>query len=240
MLHDVFARGHAATDFGDETGAVADLDDALAGATALYDEDRPLALHAEQRVGRHLQHGLVFAQQELDLDPIGVAETGPALGRGAQLEDDAGALLFDAECRDLGEGRGFDAGDARVTRVEPAAFTKISALGVEEQRTRVILELRSPPERWTSLGDAYRVEVEFLLREDEAVLQVPSNALFRVQGQWAVFVVQGGRARQRIVEIGDRAGLVTEIRGGVTSGEYVVQHPDDRVVEGTRLRSLGR
>lgn len=130
--------------------------------------------------------------------------------------------------------------DARVTRVEPAAFTKISALGVEEQRTRVILELRSPPERWTSLGDAYRVEVEFLLREDEAVLQVPSNALFRVQGQWAVFVVQGGRARQRIVEIGDRAGLVTEIRGGVTSGEYVVQHPDDRVVEGTRLRSLGR
>ena len=130
--------------------------------------------------------------------------------------------------------------DARVTRVEPAAFTKISALGVEEQRTRVILELLSPPERWISLGDAYRVEVEFLLREDEAVLQVPSNALFRVQGQWAVFVEQDGRARQRIVEIGDRAGLVTEIRGGLTPGEGVVQHPDDRIVEGARLRSLTR
>ena len=130
--------------------------------------------------------------------------------------------------------------DARVTRVEPAAFTKISALGVEEQRTRVILDLVSPPERWASLGDAYRVEVEFLLRADEAVLQVPSNALFRVQGQWAVFVEQDGRAHQRIVEIGDRAGLVTEIRGGLKPGERVVQHPDDRVVEGVRLRLLGR
>lgn len=130
--------------------------------------------------------------------------------------------------------------DARVTRVEPAAFTKISALGVEEQRTRVILDLVSPPERWASLGDAYRVEVEFLLRADEAVLQVPSNALFRVQGQWAVFVEQDGRAHQRIVEIGDRAGLVTEIRGGLKPGERVVQHPDDRVVEGGRLRLLGR
>jgi HlyD family secretion protein len=111
---------------------------------------------------------------------------------------------------------------------------------VEEQRTRVILEFLSPPERWASLGDAYRVEVEFLLREDDAVLQVPSNALFRVQGQWAVFVEQAGRARQRVVEIGDRAGLVTEVRGGLKPGERVVQHPDDRIVEGARLRPLGR
>jgi HlyD family secretion protein len=130
--------------------------------------------------------------------------------------------------------------EARVVRVEPAAYTKISALGVEEQRTRVILEFLSPPERWASLGDAYRVEVEFLLREDDAVLQVPSNALFRVQGQWAVFVEQAGRARQRVVEIGDRAGLVTEVRGGLKPGERVVQHPDDRIVEGARLRPLGR
>lgn len=130
--------------------------------------------------------------------------------------------------------------DARVARVEPAAFTKISALGVEEQRTRVILDLVSPPEQWSSLGDAYRVEVEFLLREDEAVLQLPSNALFRVQGRWAVFVEQAGRARQRVVEIGDRAGLVTEIRAGLKAGERVVQHPDDRIVEGARLRPLTR
>jgi len=130
--------------------------------------------------------------------------------------------------------------DARVVRVEPAAYTKISALGVEEQRTRVILEFLSPPERWASLGDAYRVEVEFLLREEEAVLQVPSNALFRVRGRWAVFVDQGGRAQQRVVEIGDRAGLVTEVRGGLKPGERVVQHPDDRIVEGVRLRSFER
>lgn len=124
---------------------------------------------------------------------------------------------------------------ARVARIEPAAFTKISALGVEEQRTRVILDFVSAPELWASLGDAYRVEVEFLLREDDAVLQVPSNALFRVQGRWAVFVAQDGRAVQRLVEIGDRAGLVTEIRAGLKSGEWVVQHPDDRIGEGSRL-----
>ncbi|HWT16687.1 MAG TPA: HlyD family efflux transporter periplasmic adaptor subunit [Patescibacteria group bacterium] len=133
---------------------------------------------------------------------------------------------------------GDDALEARVMRVEPGAFTKISALGVEEQRTRVILELLSPPERWTRLGDAYRVEIEFLLREEDAVLQVPSNALFRAQGRWAVFVVEEGRARQRVVVIGDRAGLVTEIRSGLKPGERVVQHPDDRVAEGARVRSI--
>lgn len=133
---------------------------------------------------------------------------------------------------------GDDALEARVMRVEPGAFTKISALGVEEQRTRVILELLSPPERWTRLGDAYRVEIEFLLREEDAVLQVPSNALFRAQGRWAVFVVEEGRARQRGVVIGDRAGLVTEIRSGLKPGERVVQHPDDRVAEGARVRSI--
>lgn len=133
---------------------------------------------------------------------------------------------------------GDDALEARVMRVEPGAFTKISALGVEEQRTRVILELLSPPERWTRLGDAYRVEIEFLLREEDAVLQVPSNALFRAQGRWAVFVAEDGRARQRVVVIGDRAGLVTEIRSGLKPGERVVQHPDDRVAEGARVRSI--
>lgn len=127
---------------------------------------------------------------------------------------------------------------ARVARIEPAAFTKISALGVEEQRTRVILDFVSAPELWASLGDAYRVEVEFLLREDDAVLQVLSNALFRVQGRWAVFVAQDGRAVQRLVEIGDRAGLVTEIRAGLKAGEQVVQHPDDRIASGSRLSAV--
>jgi HlyD family secretion protein len=127
---------------------------------------------------------------------------------------------------------------ARVVRVEPAAFTKISALGVEEQRTRVILELDSPREQWTSLGDAYRVEVEFLLREEASVLQVPANALFRDQGRWAVFVAVDGRARRRFVEIGDRAGLTTEILSGLEPGAQVIQHPDDRIVDGGRVHAL--
>lgn len=127
---------------------------------------------------------------------------------------------------------------ARVVRIEPAGFTKISALGVEEQRTRVLLELISPREQWQTLGDAYRVEVEFLLRARHDVLQVPSNALFRDGGRWAVFVIDAGRARRRFVELGDRAGAVSEIVSGAKVGEIVIQNPDDRIDEGTRVEAV--
>jgi HlyD family secretion protein len=127
--------------------------------------------------------------------------------------------------------------EATVARIEPGGFTKISALGVEEQRVRVILDLTSPREAWTALGDGYRVEVEFVLSEAQAVLQVPSSALFRVDGRWAVYVAVDGRARRTDVEIGARGGLATEIRGGLEAGQFVVSHPDDRIVEGVRLRA---
>jgi HlyD family secretion protein len=126
--------------------------------------------------------------------------------------------------------------EGRVARVEPGGYTKISALGVEEQRVRVIVELLTPRERWSSLGDGYRVEVEFVLWHGDRVLQVPSSALFRVAGQWSVFVEESGRARRVPVEIGARATLATEIRGGLEAGQRVVSHPDDRIAEGVRLR----
>jgi HlyD family secretion protein len=128
--------------------------------------------------------------------------------------------------------------EARVARIEPGGFTKISALGVEEQRVRVILDFTSPREAWTGLGDGFRVEVEFLVWEGERVLQVPSSALFRAEGGWAVFVEDGGKARRVPVQIGARGGLATEIRAGLVAGQRVVSHPDDRIAEGVRLRSL--
>lgn len=126
--------------------------------------------------------------------------------------------------------------EGRVARVEPGGFTKISALGVEEQRVRVIVEILTPRERWAALGDGYRVEVEFVLWQGEQVLQVPSSALFRHAGGWAVFVEEGGRAQRVVVEIGARGGLATEVKRGLRGGQRVVSHPDDRIAEGVRLR----
>jgi len=122
-----------------------------------------------------------------------------------------------------------------VRRVEPSGFTKISALGVEEQRTRVRLELLSAFERWQHFGDAYRVEVEFILAQGNDLLQVPSSALFRENGRYAVYRVVDGRARKAFVEIGLRGAAATEVRSGVRQGDVVVAHPDDRIADGVRV-----
>lgn len=125
--------------------------------------------------------------------------------------------------------------EARVSRIEPGGFTKISALGVEEQRTRVRLDFVSPFEQWSRLGDGYRVEVEFVLWHAEAVLQVPSSALFRDNGNWYAYRIDDGRARKVAVEIGRRAATATEIRSGLEASDRVVAHPDDRIVDGARV-----
>ena len=125
-------------------------------------------------------------------------------------------------------------GTVRV--VEPSGFTKISALGVEEQRVRVIVDFASPREAWQSLGDGYRVEARFVLWEGDDVLQLPTSALFREGEGWAVFVVEGGRARLTPVETGQRAGLATQVLSGLEAGTRVVSHPDDKIDDGTRVK----
>jgi HlyD family secretion protein len=124
-----------------------------------------------------------------------------------------------------------------VTRsVEPVGFTKLSALGVEEQRVWVIADLRSPAEAWSRLGEGYRVEASFIVWQGEQVLQIPASALFRQGEGWAVFVIENGQARRRVVEIGQRGGLTVEIRSGLTEGERVVTHPDDTLHEDAAVR----
>lgn len=123
--------------------------------------------------------------------------------------------------------------EGRVRRIEPHAFTKISALGVEEQRVRVISDITSPPEKWERLGDGYRIEASFMLWEGDNVLVAPASALFRHNGGWAVFVIEGGVARRRPVRIGHRNGLEAEILSGLEEGRMVITHPDSSIEDGT-------
>ncbi|HUX29503.1 MAG TPA: HlyD family efflux transporter periplasmic adaptor subunit [Thiobacillus sp.] len=125
-------------------------------------------------------------------------------------------------------------GTVRV--VEPSGFTKVSALGVEEQRVRVIVDFSSPREAWQRLGDGYRVDARFVLWEGKDVLQLPTSALFRHGEGWAVFVVEGGRARLAPLETGQRAGLATQVLSGLDAGTRVVSHPDDKISDGTRVK----
>jgi HlyD family secretion protein len=120
--------------------------------------------------------------------------------------------------------------------VEPAGFTKISSLGVEEQRVLVIADITSPVEMWRSLGDAYRLEAHFVVWEGKDVLQVPAGALFRVGNDWAVFVSEKGRAVKRLVKIGQRNAMAAEIISGLTENEKVIAHPDDTIGDGTRIK----
>ncbi len=126
--------------------------------------------------------------------------------------------------------------EARVKTVEPVGFTKISALGVEEQRVYVIAQITSPEAAWVRLGDGYRVEAAFILWEGEDVLQVPTSALFRHGKGWAVFTVAGGRARLQPVEIGHRSGFTAEILSGLSTEDVVITHPNDTIESGTRVR----
>jgi HlyD family secretion protein len=126
-----------------------------------------------------------------------------------------------------------------VTRlVEPAAFTKVSALGVEEQRVNLIADIVTPPEHRPRLGDGFRVEARILVWESADVLKVPAGAVFRRGAEWAVFVIEGGRARLRVVATGRSSGAETQILDGLREGEEVVLYPGDRVSDGRRVTQL--
>ena len=127
--------------------------------------------------------------------------------------------------------------EGTVRTIEPSGHTKISALGVEEQRVRVIVDFTSPRQAWQRLGDGYRVEARFVLWQGNNVLQLPSSALFRHGKGWAVFRLEGGRARLTPVEIGHRAGLVTQVLSGLSAGDRVVSHPDEAISNGVRVRA---
>ncbi|MCC5978639.1 MAG: HlyD family efflux transporter periplasmic adaptor subunit [Salinarimonas sp.] len=122
---------------------------------------------------------------------------------------------------------------ARVRRVESAGFTKVSALGIEEQRVRVVLDLEDPPYARDGLGHGYRIVARIILDEFEDIVRVPLGALFRHQGDWAVFVADDdGIARLRRITPGTRDGAFAIVEDGLETGERVILYPSDRIADG--------
>ncbi len=126
--------------------------------------------------------------------------------------------------------------DGRVRRVEPSGFTKISALGVEEQRVWVVIDIVSPREAWTTLGDGYRMDVKIVADEMEKATVVPIGALFRRGDAWQAFVLEGGRARLREVKVSRRSGRLAAVAEGLRPGETVVVYPSQALKDGSTVR----
>lgn len=217
-----------------------DLEAALAALrySAAVDGDEPaetvpVRSPVSGRVLKVLQEsaGVVSAGQPLLEvgDPRQLEVEVEVLSRDAVRIEPGGRVLFD-------RWGGEETLEGVVRTVEPTGFTKISALGVEEQRVLVIVDIDSPPESWQRLGHGYRVEAEFIVWERADALTVPASALFRRDDGWAVFVVEGGRARLQPVRPGPGSGLLTEVLEGVSAGDTVILHPDDAVDDGVPVR----
>jgi HlyD family secretion protein len=123
----------------------------------------------------------------------------------------------------------------QVTRIEPVAFTKVSALGIEEQRVNLIVELQPTPAQQAVIGEGFRVDGQILVSAQDAALVLPAAALVRDGAQWTVFVVDGGRARRRVVQVRERNAEVAWLQSGVEAGAWVVLYPGSDLLEGQRL-----
>lgn len=128
--------------------------------------------------------------------------------------------------------------EGRVRRIEPAAFTKVSALGIEEQRVNVLIDITSPASSWRALGDGYRVGVRIVTVAQPSVLRVPVSAVFPLPGEgMGVFVVSEGRARLAPVEIGGRNGSEAWVLGGIQAGAKVIVYPHSALRDGSRVKT---
>jgi HlyD family secretion protein len=125
--------------------------------------------------------------------------------------------------------------EGRVRRVEPAGFTKISALGVEEQRVNVLIDFGTEGEGAPNLGDGYHVEASVIVSERTGVLKVPTSALFRTRDAWAVFAVRDGKAASTLVQVGQHNAIEAEVLSGLSEGDYVIVHPGDAIADGIRV-----
>jgi len=148
---------------------------------------------------------------------------GVRIPQGARVALDAGAELRLA---------------GRVRRIEPSAFTKVSALGVEEQRVNVVIDIVSPAEKYPTLGDQFRVDAHIVVLERPDVTLVPLAALFRDGESWAAFVAARGRAERRILKIGARSQSDAWVEAGLAAGERVIVYPSDSVADGRRIKVL--
>lgn len=185
--------------------------------------------------------GRVFRIFEENATPVTTGDRLIELGDPTDLEVEIDVLSTDAirikpGARVLLEHWGGDEPlEARVRLIEPSAFTKVSALGIEEQRVWVIADIVAPPEQRPRLGDGFRVEASIVTWEAEDILRIPSGALFRQESEWATYIVRNSRAQRQIVKTGHSDGRLTEILDGLKRGDCVILHPSDRVAPGVRV-----
>ncbi|HEY0862848.1 MAG TPA: efflux RND transporter periplasmic adaptor subunit [Lacunisphaera sp.] len=198
---------------------------------ALIEVRAPVAgrvLHVFQESERPVTAGtpLLDAGDPADLEVVIelLSRDGAALSPGARVE--------------LEQWGGPKPLEARVRLVEPAAFTKISALGVEEQRVNVVADIITPVAERAALGDNFRVEARVIVWETENTLKVPVSALFRRGHESAVYVVRGGRAVLVPVEAGRSSGSEVQVLQGLTAGDEVILYPGDRVAAGQRVKPV--
>lgn len=154
------------------------------------------------------------------------------------LSSDALRIHAGAPVR-LSLGTGMPTLTAHVVRVEPVAFTKVSALGIDEQRVNVIVHADDPVSPALAAGDGFRVEANVTVAAHDNVLVVPAAALRRDGARWAVMVLEGGRARLRAVEFAERNADVVWLRSGIAAGERVILYPDASIGDGQRVRARG-
>lgn len=132
---------------------------------------------------------------------------------------------------------GPDVLEGQVRLIEPAAFTKVSALGVEEQRVNAIIDITSAPEKWTTLGDGFKVDVRVLVQVVENAVLVPVSALFPVGARSALFLLDKGHARLREIEVAARNGEDAWVKSGLAPGAQVIVYPDSKLRDGNRVKA---
>ena len=220
---------------------IADFERDQAQATLTRFTQRP---ESQQALFRHEIRspisGRVFRVFEESATPVIVGARLIELGDPTDLEVEIDVLSVDAvrikpgTRVQLSHWGGDVPLEARVRIVEPSAFMKTSALGIEEQRVWVIADIVTPPDERQSLGDGFRVEAGIVTWEADDVLKVPAGALFRNGTDWAVFTVRKSRAVLQPVRVGHSNGVETEILAGLSAGDQVILHPSDRVRHGVR------
>ncbi|HME21882.1 MAG TPA: HlyD family efflux transporter periplasmic adaptor subunit [Acetobacteraceae bacterium] len=185
--------------------------------------------------------GEVLNTQRVSETVIAPGQTIMSVGNPAQIEVMLEMLSEDAVKVHEGasamlDGWGGTPLHMRVRRIEPFGYTKISALGIEEQRVHVLLDFTDPPEARAALGHGYRVTGKIPIWEGKRVLKLPMGALFRDGARWAVYAVEDGKAHLRHVQIGHLNDTEAEVLAGMAEGDQVVLHPSDRIADGTPVR----
>ena len=231
QMRETAAARDVATAEGALRSAEAELAEAAPAATSLIEVRAPVA-------GRVLR---VFQESER---PVAAGTPLLEVGDPADLEvviellSRDGASLASGTRVELEQWGGPKPLDGRVRLVEPAAFTKISALGVEEQRVNVVADITTPLADRLTLGDNFRVEARVIVWESDRVLKVPVSALFRRGSSWAAYVMRAGRAVLVPVSAGRSSGTETQVTEGLQEGEEVILYPGDRVSDGQRVQQV--